>query len=123
MKLTIAEIFSAKGPMEELGKAKLPVPVSLAVMKLIKKLNEHLIPAQQVHNNLIKQYGKITEDGPNKGKMAVQPGDENWQNFTEELGELMQQKVDIVHERIALPDSLEIEPAVLMVLERFIKTT
>jgi len=121
MKLTNMEIFNAKKPLEELAKVKLPVPASLATLKLIKKLNEHLIPAEEVQNNLIKQYGTPSKDAPNSGQVSIQPGDENWPKFAEEFGELMAQEVEIVINQISLPATLEIEPAVLMALEKFIK--
>ena len=121
MKFTIAEIFNAKEPLQELAKQKLPVKTSLAVLKLIRKLNEHLIPAETVKNNLVKQYGGPPKDAPNSEQISIQPGDTNFPKFAEEFSELVQQEVEIVFDKLALPDALEIEPAVLMALERFIR--
>ena len=121
MKLTIAEIFNVKEPLQELARQKLPVKTSLAVLKLIRKLNEHLIPAEEVKNNLVKQYGGPPVDAPNSGQISIQPGDANFPRFAEEFSELVQQEIELVFEKIILPDTLEIEPAVLMALEKFVK--
>jgi len=121
MKLTIAEIFNVKEPLQELVKQRLPVKTSLAVLKLVQKLNEHLIPAEEVRNGLVKQYGESLKDAPNSEVISIKPGDKNWTKFAEEFSELVQQEVEIVFNKITLPDTLEIEPAVLMPLEKFIK--
>jgi len=121
MQLTIAEIFNAKAPMEELAKTKLPVKASMAVLKLIQKLNEHLIPAETVQNNLIKQYGVKPEDAPNSESVTIKPGDPNFPKFAKELGELMTQEVEVVVNKIDLPETLEIEPGVLAALEKFVR--
>ncbi len=121
MKLTIAEIFNAKEPLQGLSKQKLPVKASLAVLKLVRKLNEHLIPAEEVKNNLIKQYGSVPVDAPNSEQISIQPGDANFPKFAEEFSELVLQEVEIVIEKITLPDTLEIEAAVLVALEKFVK--
>ena len=121
MKFTISEIYNAAGPLGALSKVKLPVKVSLSIVRLIKKVDEHLIPAQECENGLITHYGKPLEDGPNKGKLAVKRGDENYSKFNEEYGELMMQEVEIVFNKIQLPETLEIEPGILMALEKFIR--
>uniref|UniRef100_A0A6M3L2E8 Uncharacterized protein n=1 Tax=viral metagenome TaxID=1070528 RepID=A0A6M3L2E8_9ZZZZ len=119
MKLTIAEIFNAKEPLEELTKSKFPVKTSLSLLKLVRKLNEHLIPAEQVKDGLIKTYG--APDPANPHNLQIKQGDKNWQKFAEEYGELVAQEVEVVFSEIQLPDTLEIEPAILMALEKFIK--
>jgi len=122
MKLTIAEIYSSKGSLVELAKLKMPVKASLAVVKLINNLDEHYVPAKAVENKLIAQYGKELTEGPNKGQIAIRPGDENWPKFTVEYNELMGQEVEVVMTPILLPAELEIEPNVLIALERFVRT-
>ena len=119
MKLAMAEIFNAKEPLEELAKVKLPVKSSLAVMKLVRKLNDHLIPAQEVQNGLVKQYAEPPADSSQQ--ISIKPGDKNWIKFAEELSELMAQEIEIVFDKIILPSELEIEPRILMALEKFIK--
>ena len=118
MKLTNAEISNAKEPLQELVKHKFPVKTSLELVKLVHKLNEFLIPIEQVRDGLIKTYG--TPDPKNPQNIQIQPGDENWAKFTEEFAELMTQEVEVVFTKVKLPETLEIEPAIVMALEKFI---
>ncbi len=118
MKLTNAEIFNVKEPLQQLVAMKFPIKTSLALAKLVQKLNEHLIPAEQVKDGLVKTYGK--PDPKNSQSIQIQPGDEKWSKFAKEYAELMAQEVEVVFQKVALPDTLEIEPAVVMALEKFI---
>jgi len=119
MKLTNGEIFSAKVPLQQLTANKFPVKTSLALVRLSQKLNEFLVPIEQVREGLIKTYGKPNPENPHQA--SVKPDDENWDKFVAEFTELMAQEVEVVFEAVELPDTLEIEPAILMALEKFIK--
>jgi len=118
LKLTIAEIFNAREPMNELAKAKLPVKSSLSLLKLIRKLEEHYEPADKVKLGLVQTYGHPVENQP--GNFSCGPADKGWPKFCEEFGELVSQEVEVVFEPVKLPDTLEISPFTLMALEKFI---
>ena len=118
MKLTNAEIFNVKEPLQRLVSMKFPVKTSLALAKLVQKINEHLVPAEQVRDGLVKTYGKV--DPKNSQNMVIEPGDENWPKFAEEYAELIDQEVEVVFQKVQLPETLEIEPAIVMALEKFI---
>ena len=119
MKLTYGEIFNAKVPVGQLAALKLPVTTSIALVKLGQKLGEHLAPIEEVRAGLIRTYGKAD---PEKGnQVSISPGADGWPKFVVEYEELMSQEVEVVIEPISLPDTLEIEPAVLMPLIKFIK--
>ena len=119
MKLTNAEIFNVKEPIQQLIKQKLPIKTSLALLKLVRKLDEFLIPVEQVRDGLVRTYGEPDKSNPNQ--IGITPDSENWKKFMEEFSELMSQENEVVFERVTLPDTLEIEPAVLMALEKFVK--
>ena len=121
MKISNAELMNVKVPLQELAKVKLPVKTSLEVLKLIQKLNEFLVPVEQVQTNLIKQYGHSEVDAPNSGRVVILPSDENYPKFMEEIAELVGQENEIVFNKVKLPETLEIEPGVLMALEKFVK--
>ncbi len=121
MEISNAELMNVKAPLQELAKVKLPVKTSLEVLKLIQKLNEFLVPVEQVQNNLIKQYGHPEADAPNSGRVVILPSDENYPKFMEEIAELVGQKNEIVFNKVKLPETMEIEPGVLMALEKFIR--
>ncbi len=121
MKVTNAELMNSKKPLEELARVKLPVRTSLEVLRLIQKLNEFLVPVEQTQDNLVKQYGHPEAEAPNSGKVVILPTDENYRKFMEELAELVGQENEIVFTKVKLPETLEIEPGVLMALEKFVK--
>ena len=116
MKLTNMEILNMKEPLFELSKAKLPVPTSLEVLKLIRKLDEYLIPVETLRANLIRRHG--TEN--DSGSCSINPGDPNWSKFHEDYGELVSQEVEVDINVIKLPTTMEIAPVTVMALEKIV---
>ncbi len=119
MKLTNREIFSANEPLQQLTAHKFPVRTSLALVKLAQKLGEHFVAIEQVRSGLVKTYGKPDAKNPNQAR--VSPGDKNWDKFLTEFEELMSQEVEVVFDKVELPETLEIEPAILMSLSKFVR--
>ena len=119
MKLTNGEIFNAKEPLQQLIKEKFPVKVSYGLAKLASKLDAQLQVIEKVRQGLIQTYGETDPDNPRQ--IRVDPQSEGFPKFAEELGELMTQEIEIVFDVVTLPDTLEIEPKVLMALEKFVK--
>ena len=133
MKLNNGEIFNAWEALNKLTPegTKFPVRVSMAIVKLRTKLSEPYKEIEEVRNGLIKTYGK--EEG---GQTRVDPEYEGFPKFVEEFNELMAQEVEVVIEKVKLPEKvattcdkckhnmdkmLEIEPSVLMALEKFVE--
>ena len=119
MKLKNGEIFNAKEPLGKLIQEKLPVKVSYGLAKLASKLDGQLVVIEKVRQGLFETYGEQDPDNPSQTR--VLPGSEGFPKFMEELGELMNQEVEIVFDVVTLPDTLEVEPTVLMALDKFIK--
>ena len=119
MKLTNGEILNARVPFQQLVANKFPVKTSLALVKLILKLNELMVPVEDVRRGLVKTYGKPVPEHPQQARIS--PGDEGWDKFQAEFEELMSQEVEVVFGKVELPETLEIELSVLMALEKFIK--
>lgn len=119
MKLTNEEIFNVKGPLKAISAKTLPVKTALAFVHLARKLNEFAIPIEEVRVGLIKQYGKPSEGKPEQ--FEIQPGDENWEKFVSEFKILMAEEVEVVFVKPEVPATLEISPAILMPLEKFIR--
>jgi len=134
MKLNNGEIFTASEPLKKLLEVKLPVKSSLALARLANKLQEQLKIIEDVRNGLIRTYGK--ENLEQKGQLRIDPGDENFPKFVEQFNELMEQEVEVVLEKVKLPEKvvekcdkceaiigkpLQIEASVLMALEKFIE--
>ena len=130
MKLKNGEIFGAAQPLSKLMDEKFPVKTSLGLAKLANKLNEELKSIEEVRQGLIKRYG-AEEDG----QLKVDPKSDNFPAFMEALNELFDQEVEVVFEKVKLPEKvaatcdkcshnmdkmLEIEPSILVALEKFV---
>lgn len=119
MKLTNGEIFNSKEPLQKLMSKSLPVKISYGLAKIAAKLNEQLQVIEQVRQGLITTYGE--KDPNNPMRISVDPKSDKYSKFVTEYGELMKQEVEIVFDVVTLPETLEIEPFVLMALDKFIK--
>jgi len=109
---------------------KLPVLVSLQIAKLTSKLNEPIRVIENVRSGLIRQHGQQQESGET---VVIMPNDPlgrpvspDWEKFVSEFNELMSQEVEIEAEKIKLPREidgkpLQIEPSILIALEKFIE--
>ena len=141
MKVKNGELMACKGAVEELIKVRLPVRTSLQVAKFTNRLNEKLKAIDTVRQGLIKEHGSPAEKGngfevigPNDIQKRVQsPG---WEQFVKEYNELMEIEEDFTFEKIKIAETvfgtcsschhnmdiaLQIEPSILMPLERFIE--
>jgi len=132
VKLTNGDIWGAQEPLKKLVEQKFPVMVSYKLAKLVTKLNEQFKVIEEVRNGLIKKYGE-TDD---KGTISVKQEGEGWTKFVEEFNELMSQEVEVVIEKVKLPEKVaatcdkcnhnmdkpfEIEPNILISLDKFVE--
>jgi hypothetical protein len=122
MKLENGDIFMAKEPLQKLLEQKLPVMISYKLAKMVGKLNEQYKVIEEVRQGLVKKYGTADE----KNRLTVNPDSPNWDKFMSEFAELMGQEVEIVTEKVKLPEivdgkPLEIEARVLMALDKFVE--
>jgi len=124
MQLNNGEILNTKEPLQTLMGQKLPVKVSYNLAKLANKLNEELKTIEGVRDGLIRRYGEPKKDNPQQ--IVVSPEGENFEKFVAEMNELLDQKTEVVISKVKLPEEvdgkpLEIKPAILMALEKFIE--
>jgi len=121
MKLKNGEIFYAAQPLRRLIGEKFPLKTSYELATLVNKLANQLAIIEDVRQGLLRKYG----DKNPQGQYAITLDSENWDKFGEEINELFDQEVEVELERVKLPDNtnspIEIEPSVLMALERFIE--
>lgn len=101
---------------------KFPVAVSFKLAKIANKLNDALRSIEAVRNGLINKYGEPNE----KGQMAVSADSPNFEKFIAEFNDLMAIEVEVVIDKVRLPEEvdgkpLEIEPSLLMALEKFVE--
>jgi len=129
VKVTNEEILNSRESIVMLSGMKLPVMVSLQIAKFSHKASEPFVVFETVRNGLINRYGQQQESG----EVAVifpndplgRPASPDWEKFVSELNELMSQEVELDVEKIKLPQEidgkpLQIEPSILIALEKFI---
>jgi len=116
MKLTNADIYNTRQPFRKLLAVKLPVKVSLQVIHLWKKVEGPLAEMQSVVDKLIIAHGKQDRTGAHR----ISPEMEGFPKYAEELGELMTCEVELDFSVVMLPANIEIEPFVLLALEKFV---
>jgi len=126
MKVTNGEIFNSVESLNKLAGMKLPVKTSLQVAKLVNKLNEPLKEIDSVRQGLVKTYG-ITFEPDEAGNTTIKSKDEgDVLKYVTEVNELVNLGRELVVEKIKLPTevdgkALEIEPSILIALEKFIE--
>ena len=123
MELRNDEIFGAMKALEELFNMDLPVRTSIAMAKLIGKINEAYQAIDKVRTGLVNKYGESDE---NTRQTTVKPDSENFPKFMEEYNELMSQKTELVIEKVKLPQNVNgnpvvVKPLTMMSLEKFIE--
>ncbi len=137
MKLNNGEIWMSREPLAKLMEQKFPIKTSYDLAKMVGKLNEQLKIIDGVRSGLVRTHG--TPDKDNSQQMSVPAGSEGFNKFMEELAELMNKEEDIDFGKVTVPvklpekvaatcDSchhnmdrlLEIEPSILITLEKFI---
>lgn len=118
MKVTNSEIYNTRDPLRRLMAIRMPVLVSLELVKFSKLLQPHLDTIEQVRDKLISENGEADEKRP--GGSKISPEMEGFPKFAEEFGTLLEQEVEIDFEPVTIPPTIAIEPYVIMALEKFV---
>jgi hypothetical protein len=90
---------------------------SYGLAKIAKKVNEELKVIEEVRTKLITKYG-TTDD---KGNCSIKPENPQWAEFLKEFEELMSQEVDIICDKVKLPETLVVDAQTLMALDKFVE--
>lgn len=148
MLLKNAEILAARESLQKLMEQKFPIKTSFELAKLATKLQDPWKNIEDVKNGLVKTYGEgnridpqlpkkddegeVIKDAEDKPVMEDNP---NFEKFLKEFEELLALEVEVVIQPVKLPEkvaatcdkcnhnmdkTLEIEPGVLVALEKFI---
>ena len=119
MKLTNAEIFNSKGSFQKLLSQRLPIKTSYKLLGVVSKVNNQLTIIEAARSKLVEMYG---QPDPKRTELyRVTPDCPGCSKFMQEFGELMRLEVELDIQPVSLPDTLEIEPSVLLVLDKFIE--
>lgn len=128
MKLTNEEIVNTVGAFNKLMGMKWPVDTSLEIVQLVTKLQARTREMDIVKQGLLKRYG-ITFEKDEMGTTIKSEVEGNVLKYLTEVSELGQLGVELkVNEKkkIKLPRKvdgklLQIEPSILLALEKFIE--
>lgn len=125
MKLTIRKILNDTNSLITISQKQLPVKVSYAIAKNIKKLESELKIYNKEREKLINKYcikddeGKNVIDEDNNLKIA----DEHLETWKKEINELTDIEVDIDIHKFNLDSLLDYDmtPAELMIIDYMIE--
>lgn len=97
MKVKIREIFESSTILQKLTSASLPAKVSYNILRNARKIEQELVPFEKARIDLVRKYGKDEE-----GKVIVT--DESLPTFYDEIGELLEQEIEIDIRPIKIDD-------------------
>ena len=96
--IKIQELVNSKNALIELKRQSLPVMLSFKIAKVTKKIDEELIPYDEVRVAKIKELGAEVKDKDGKltGEFGVDISDkENYEKFVEFMEELGSHEVEL----------------------------
>ena len=148
MQLKNAEILAANESLAKLMEQKFPIRVSFDLAKLATKLRDPMKNIEDVKNGLVKTYGeenRVEAQLPKKDAKGEVEKDADgnpilednpkFAEFLKEFEELLALEVEVVFKQVKLPEKiaatcdkcshnmdkmLEIEPAILVALDKFV---
>ena len=88
----------------------------MPIARLAKKLNEELSLIDQKRMRLYQKYGEKQDN-----RIIVPSEGETYEKFTTELGELFGLEIEILTEKVKIPDSIIMPIKDLVVLEPFLE--
>jgi hypothetical protein len=121
MKISNEVIFAAKSSIDELLKTNLPVKCAWQIAMLTGKLTPALTAIETTKDGLVKKYGQPDKNG----NISIDQSSPNWNDFVSEFNVLFSQEVEIVFDKIELPQQvdgkdLQMKPEILIALKDFV---
>lgn len=115
MKVFNADIYQSKGALAKLAEEKLPGKVSYALAKLAREINSEWNVLENTRIGILRKHGTDTD-----GVIKVEEGSDAHKEFLKEWFDILKEEVELESERVTIPDSIEIEVAVLLPLVPFV---
>ncbi len=130
---TNGELYQARMPYAKLAGVKFPMKTAMAIAKQGAAFNPQLVIIETLRQKLVQQYG--SPNPKNLMEYTIYPGHENYAKFSEELNVLYDEEYEVDIDVVMLPEMvastcdkcghnmdrpLELEPAILMALSRFV---
>ena len=114
MKIALKHVFFGQPVVQKLVNHAMPIKVAFQFSKLLKKLTEEYQHIEEQRTNLIKKHGKEVE----QGKFQVK--DENVEQFTSEMAELLEEETELDIKPVDMslvPDDVKLTPQELLSIE------
>jgi len=103
MKVTLKNIYGASNILGLLVEQQLPIRIAFKLTRLITRLNEEYTNLDTTRRTLLKKYGTESENSdPNNPSYTFTP--ENQDKFSNEFGELLEEKVEIDWDPLSIDD-------------------
>lgn len=91
MKIKIADILNKEKSLAEVLTKEVPVKAGYRLGRNLNKINSELRDYNNKRNELIKKYGEKNK----KGDIEVKQGGEQWDNFSKDLGQLLDEEIEV----------------------------
>ena len=123
MKTTNGELFNnIKPALGKLIQVQLPVKTSFEIAKFTALVQKNVDTVESVRNSLIAKYGETDKI---RQVPVITPKSPRWDEFVPEYNELMDIEIELPDTVIVIPQNVngrevEIEPSVLIALEKFV---
>lgn len=122
MEFTINELMVAQQALKKLANERMPIKTSWALAQLIVKLDEPVRAFSYSRDALNRQYQvdmKLEDDG---SLLITTKRDGDAPKYAAAFDELLALTVELeINGKIKLPNTIKVEPSVLVPLEKFIK--
>lgn len=113
--LPLLTSLKRRGPS---GTESLQASISIKIARLVRRLREELLLIVPIHTGLIEKFG---EEDPITKKKRVLQGTLDYDLFTQEFTEALNQEIPWDMDPVELPGDTQIDAAILLDLEKFIE--
>lgn len=114
---TIAALVTIKPILQQLANVPMPARESFLLLRTLKTIDNEYLIVDKTRNQLLASYGSQDE----QGNFIINP--DNTSKFQEEINNLLETKITIDCEPIAIElfEDIKISPSQMSLIEPFIK--
>lgn len=109
MKIELGRVINSQQTIQEIyqqmTEKKVKAKLAWRFMSIVKEMEEPNKRFNDLRNDLIKKYGKETED---RG-FSIEPNTEEFSKFIEELNDLASEEIELNIKKISIDDIEDIE--------------
>lgn len=118
IKVTAGELIVMVDPLRDLTACKMPAGVGYQVARLAQKLEKEIQLVATRQSEIMKRYkAEETEEG----ELRLSKDSPKFTQARAEINDLFAQPATVDVEIVTLPKNITLEPATLLILDKFIK--